>query len=274
MREDWYADNWLLTDGWVRDVEYRSGLYRAPGKRGDNPEVANRRGLVWRPKQGDVGSFTLNLWLGGDSRAEVEPYWDNVIRACMPGHRLVRYLRTLAGGSSRWCMGEVVQATEPSPLGNLGIRAALEVTVPDGVWFDNAGAEVMQAAAGAALPQRLPLAGRLAGITAELHNGIVTIDGPINNPQVFDVTDGVDRSWVAYDGVLAAGQSLIINTDTWAVTGGGGFAPDIAKVRYNAARYLVVPPAAPGSTPTIELRGAGGGATTRLSFSAVPTFAC
>lgn len=272
-REDWYADAWLLTDGWVRDVEYRAGLYRAAGKKGDNPEVANRRGLLWRPKQGDVGGFTLNVWLGGATREEVEPYWDDLIRAVTPGHRPVRYRRRLAGGSERYCYGEVVSAIEPTPVGNLGIRCAIEVTIPEGCWYDYAGVETIVGVAGAVLPKRLVLGGRFANVTTEQHGLKVTITGPVSNPQVYDVTDGVDRSWFAYDAVIGAGQTLTVDSATWALTGTGGLAVNDAKLRYNGPRPLVTPLPPPGVSPAVELRGTGGGAATNLTVAGVPEFA-
>lgn len=275
QREDWWADAWQVTDGQVRDVEYRAGLYRVPGKKGDNPDVANRRGLLWRPKPGDIGGFTLNVWLGDVSRALVEDWWDLFIRAVAPGHRLVRYRRTLAGGGSRYCDGEVVAAFEPAPVGNLGIRSSIEVSIPDGTWYDYAGVETQAATPDATLPKRLVLGGRFAGVTIEQHGLTATIDGPANNPLVVDVTDGVDRSWFAYDGVIAVGQSLVVDSATWEITGTGGLVADPAKLRYNEGRYLIVVPPPPGVSPQVELRADGGtgGPTTNLTIAGVPQFA-
>jgi hypothetical protein len=96
VREDWWVDDWLVTDGWVRDVEMRTGLYQSAAKRGQNALVANRTGQLWTPKTFDQGTFTLNVWLGDDTRTQVEQWWDLFLRAVSPGHRLCRYRRRVA----------------------------------------------------------------------------------------------------------------------------------------------------------------------------------
>lgn len=270
-REDWWVDDWMLTDGWLRDVEMRSGLYRSAAKRGQNALVANRTGQLWVPKTFDQGSFTLNLWLGDDTRGQVEEWWDLFLRAVAPGHRLQRYRRTLAGGGSRYADGEVVSVIEPTPIGSLGIRCAVEVQVPDGVWWDYGGPVTDATAAGAALPKHLDLT-QFALVTAPQERLVCQVDGPIQNPLVVSRTDGVDGEWWTYDGVIPTGQSIVVGggADGWSLTGLGGFAPDPAKLRYSGPRYLVVPPAQPGDVPAVELRGTGGGAGTRLTVTGTP----
>jgi hypothetical protein len=268
VREDWWVDDWLVTDGWVRDVEMRTGLYQSAAKRGQNALVANRTGQLWTPKTFDQGTFTLNVWLGDDTRTQVEQWWDLFLRAVSPGHRLCRYRRTLAGGGSRYCDGEVTQQISPT---SLGIRAAVEVQVPEGVWWDGGGEVSESTVAGAGLWQTLTL-DAFALVTAPQERLVSRVEGPINNPQVIDVTDGVDGEWWTYDGALTAGQSIVVGggPDGWDLTGFGGFVPDPAKLRYSGATYLIVPPAKIGNVPTVQLRGSGGGAGTRLTISGTP----
>jgi hypothetical protein len=272
QREDWWVDDWLLTDGWLRDVEMRSGLYRSPAKRGQNGQVANRTGQLWAPKQFDQGTFTLNIWLGDDTRSLVEQWWDLFLRAVTPGHRLQRYRRTLAGGGARYCYGEVIAAIEPTPIGNLGIRAAIEVQVPDGVWWDDAGPVTDATVAGPGLPQALALTS-FAAVTAPQERLTTQVDGPINNPLVIATTDG-DGDWWTYDGAIPAGESIVVGggSDGWGATGLGGFVPNLGHLRYSGARYHNVPPARPGNTPSLQLRGTGGGATTKLTVTGTPAW--
>jgi len=268
-RETWTADGWTLTDGLVRDVELREGLLRTAGLRGGNSVNAAGHGETWQPKKLAAGGFVLNMWLGEATRTQVEAAFDNLLRAVAPVHRLVRYRRGLAGGSFRQCDGEVVQAIEPVPVGQLGMRMGIEVLVPSGAWEDVA--DVLAAtAAGGALPQSLSLGGFAAG-TAPMDALLVTVNGPLAGGwQVAVVTDtGVDGDSFRYGGNLAAGQSMVLNTATWAVTGGGGFVPNLDLLTWSGPRYLTIPTARPGANCSLALRsaGGGGGAGTGLSVS-------
>ncbi len=60
-RERWTVDGYDLTQGTDRDVEYRAGLYRSPAAEGEDGEVSNRTGRIWRPKTHGPGTFTLGM---------------------------------------------------------------------------------------------------------------------------------------------------------------------------------------------------------------------
>jgi hypothetical protein len=266
MRERWLVDGYELTDGAVRDVETRDGLYASAPVVGGNAVIPHRTGEVWRRKVHGPGGFSLNLWLGDrTSRAAVEALWDNLLRAVTPLHRLPKYERLTDAGEWRECYGEVVSALEPKAIGQRGIRIGIEVRVPAGYWRSQT-IYTHATAAGAALPKALPLTD-LAPSTAPMEQLISRVDGPINDPLVIDRTDGVDGEWWLYTGNIPTGQWLIVDSGTYAMSGGGGFVPDESRLTYNGPRPLVVPAAKPGGVPAVELRGNNGGAGTKLTVT-------
>lgn len=267
MREDWYADDWLITQGIVRDVEARTSLYLAPAKRGENATVANRDGDLWAAKHFGPGGFVLSLWLAdAASRAAVEGYWDDLLRAVSHAHRQVKWKRTLAGGGERWAMGEVLTTIEPQPVGNLGIRCALEVTVPSGRWLTDDDPMTMSTVAGVASPQTLVLPSPLGDCTAPLDSLAYTIHGPVANPEVHDITDGVGAGhWFRYTGDVPPGATLTVDAGRWTVTGTGvwgpweghdpaaPFIPDPAALTFDGPSFLTLPCPPPGGARTVQL---------------------
>lgn len=270
-REEWWADGWEITQGLVRDVEKRDGLYRTAAKRGGNVTIAAQHGDLWRPKKNGPGTFVLSLWLGGSTRAEVEGYWDTLIRAVTPGHRLVRYQRRTASGEWREAWGEVVSAMEPTPHGQVLMRASVEVTIPAGRWQ-------RQTDASAALPGTGALTlGTFADSTAPLDDLTYRITGPITNPTVQDTTDvalGTLGDSFTWTGVIGAGQTLVVDSGKWTVTGEGGLSvPHVGPLSYTGDRFLTVPVAPPNGVPQVQMTGFNVGAGAGLTVTGRPAYA-
>lgn len=273
-REQWFVSGLELTDSNRWDVEYRTGLYMAPAQSGDNPSLPGTTGELWRPKKHGPGRFVLNMWLGDPtSRATVEDNYDLMLRALMRPHELLQFTRILAGGDTRQCWGEVVSDLAPDPaFGQLGMRYSAEVHVPAGYWESNADS-TNASTVGAALPQTLVL-DQFADATAPMETLTYRVDGPITNPQVVDTTDTVDGFSFTYTGTIPSGQYLLIDSGNWAVTGGGGFAPNLAAFTYTDARFMTVVSAKPGFYPTVQLRGLSGGGNTALTVTGRRRYLC
>lgn len=276
MREAWTVDGYVLTDGLVRDVEMRDGLNSTPPVRGDFAPVAGAHGGLdsGRRKFGP-GSFTLNMWLGAPfagSRGDVEVAWDTLLRAIAQPHRLATYVRTLAGGSQRRCFARMTNVLTPQAIGQRAERFAAEFGVPAAFWTDLADT-TDATVAGTALPQDLTLTSK-DGATGPMGDLVYTITGPITNPQVMLMSDLTLTDYFRYGGAVGAGQTLVVNTGTWAVTGTGGLAPDGSLLTFTGDRYLEVTPARPGVVPAVRLIGTGGGGTTRLAVTGKRSFLC
>lgn len=271
--EKWTADGWNLEAAGVRGWEYRAGTDRVAAPVGSNGQVPNRRGELWRAKTLGAGSFTLGMWLAGTSRDECYAQYGLLLQAVVRPHRLVRIERTMADGSVRWCDAEYAGGIEPTHIAQRGMKAAIDFKVPDGVWRAKDPMAAVSTIAGSALPQTLALP-LLAGNTAAVEDGTITVYGPITSALVVDRTDGVDGDTLLYDTPLTSGQYATFDGKAWTVTGGGSHVAKVAKVFPSGRRFLTVPAPRPGATPTIQLRGTGGGAATKLTYTAYPTFAC
>lgn len=259
-RERWLIDSWEVTQGLVRDVESRSGLYASAAMVGDNVSVPNRRGQLWRPKVYGPGGFILNGWLGGSSRSEWEMYWDDLLRAIAHPERLLTFTRYLANGTIRVALGEVAASVAPAALGDLGARFGLEVRVPDGVWrsfapvsFSN-GSTIVSGAQIA-----MPV---FAGNTAPNDELTYTLTGPAVNPTVA-AADGTAS--FSYAGTVAAGATLIVNSETWSVTGTAN--PTPAALTWKGYRYMTVPVSPPGVSPAIIVTAAGLTAASKIDVT-------
>ena len=165
--ERWLIDGYEITDGWLRDVELRDGLYVTPGPTGSNGKVSNRTGDLWRSKRLGPGGFVLNMWIAGGDRAEIEDNYDNIVRALIRPHALLTVDRYLADGTIRTCQAEIAQQINPSPVGQVGMRLSAEFKVPAGRWFDKTPSTI-NAAAGATVPKTIVFTGTLATATASL----------------------------------------------------------------------------------------------------------
>jgi hypothetical protein len=273
-REKWSVDGWDLTLGPDLDVELRAGLYGTPDPVGNNGTVAGRTGEVWRPKTHGPGRFVLNMVITTVvDRAALEARWDAFLRSVAVVDRLPLWERVLASGEIRRCYGEVVGALAPTPAGQAGMRAAVEVNIPEGYWwsaisYSDAGA----AAAGATRTVNLA---NLAPSTAPMERLTYTIAGPADDARVSDTTHsdlGVTGDWFQYAGTIPAARSLVVNAETWAISGVGGWTPELARLNHKGNRFLTVSAARPGQTPKVTMTAANTAASTRLSVSGRRSF--
>lgn len=241
-----------LTDGWVRDVETREGLYTTPERRGDDGDAGQGHGTLWVPKSFDVGGFVTKLWLLSSlSRKQVEGWYDELLRVAMWPYDLVRVVRGMADGTKRECLAELVTAVEPEPLGQLGMRIGLEWSVPAGFWQDTADlASVASANVASGSLLTFP---ELRGGTAPMDALQLTITGPVNG--AIRLTQPLTREWVEVSGNLGAGQTVVLDCASGAI-GGGVVTGD--RVRYSGATYMELPPL-PTSVPLqLQVTHAGG----------------
>lgn len=135
-RVDIFADDYLLTQSIVRDVELLDGQRERVAMRGSQVYAAQQHGELWRRRMLDAGEFIVNMWIGDTSMALVEQWWDELMMALTPVHRLVRIRKVMAGGSQRECYAYFVEDLQPSFSGPLLIRAGFAMRIPSGRWQD------------------------------------------------------------------------------------------------------------------------------------------
>lgn len=267
----WWIDDFELTQGVVRDIETRSGMHQTPAPVGTNPLVPNRSGEVWVRKVHGAGTLTLSMWLG-DGTIDVLEFWADVLRACTHVHRQLVIRRQMpSSGEMRECNAELSSSIQPTHLGEGGMRAQLEFKIPSGQW-QSVAAYSHLTPAGAALPKTLVL-NEFEHSTAPNLALVCHIPGPIINPRVTDITDGVAGDSFIYSGTVPGGAVLTVSCRDWEVTA-TGMTPNPGAITPTGPRFLTIPAARPGVTPRVQLTGTGGGGTTQLEVLGHRTYLC
>lgn len=260
----WGADALVLTEHLVRDVEILDGLYGTPGSTGGNTDAPARHGTVWRRKRAGEGSFVLSMWIaganpdgtvpgGGSKRAGYERNLDELLRALKPYHRLVRFWQVRDDGSTRECYGEVIARLEPAHLNKAMARLAVEVAVPGAFWQDAADVDQQLPVAASGAVLRFDA---FAAATAPMATLRARVVGRFDNP-VLTVTDTAE--WWRYDGGVAAGSDIEVDSARAVVTRQPAAYAGLAAVRFSGDVMLELPadPLGPRLTATATALDAG-----------------
>lgn len=262
----------------AQGVDDVSGLHKVPGKRTSNVEIPGRHGNLWVPhKRYAPASFVIPLWIRG-----VNP--DGTVPSD-PAARIAFYARaralvslftigeqvtltyTLPDGTYRQIVAEVDDVLDFTVSGfgrwTLG-KVSVGLTAADPFWSDPTA---VTATATLTTGQTASLT-QFANASAPMDD-LVIIFGPSSNPQVTQLSTGV---FVAYNGSIATGQQLVIDTGAWTVTGtltaGGSWQPSsaplqhIARIKHGGGipRLFSLAPESP--SPVIQLSHTGGSSAT------------
>lgn len=246
-------------------VEDFSGLWVSPATRGDDLLVPGRHGAVQRADAPyDPGLITLPIWLKG-----VDP----ATGALVPG-TTVADLRARVDemsklfnaptltidhevdGQVRRATGHLVRESTPFTRERSSpafARFTATIAIPAAFWFDPT--TVTSGPHSLVTGGTVDLTG-FAGATAPMADLQITFTGPISNPELHQTATG---SFVAYDGVIASGQTLTVHCDDTIaapLVGTGGLTPNYTLLRYKPPRWFELNPSA---GLTVELRHTGGG---------------
>jgi hypothetical protein len=219
-----------------------SGAMTVPGRRGDNVAVPGRHGVIRTPgKRFDAGEIVLPMWVVGSEEDGSIPVDSTARRAWFRRRdELLRLLYadplTLAfaqdrddPGSWREIEAEVVDVLSFVTIGAAPeAQVSVALTTPAAFWQDRvAVAQEVTGASGVA--QALDA---FEGATAPMADLLITIQGPCDNPMIAH-----GARWVKYNGVLAAGQQLVLDTELWRVSTGTGtpWAPELRNVEYSGS---------------------------------------
>ncbi len=242
-------------------------LFTAPARRGDNLVIPGRHGALRLPRKlFDTGEIVLSMRVlghdpdqpfptGSGPQQEFHDLVDQVVRLFTAEQVVLDHGRP--DGSIRRAVGEVTDLVDFTRSGNSEsagqVSVAIELTDP--FWSDlaavTAGPNVFSTGGTHALTG-------FAGATAPMDELVVTF-GPGANPELTQPSSGY---LLAYDGVIAAGQQLQVDSGTWSVGSGSGSAwtPDVTKVRFGPeSRFFSLQPEAGGVAPTVRLTHTGGG---------------
>ncbi|SDI50655.1 hypothetical protein SAMN05421505_16114 [Sinosporangium album] len=229
----------------------RAVSVKVPGRSGDLPIV----GLDLEPT-----AFALDLHVlpvrpdGAEGGFEaLEHNLEALAAAFGVRHRLLDVRYHAAPGIVRRAEATALAASEPMvDVGNAVARLQVLLTVPGAIWRD-----VATATWTGALPSAAQAVTPLAGSTAPVTDAVLRITGPAVNPQVGDVVSGGTLAW---DGVLAAGERLLLDCaalhaakvagDTWDLAAGTDVTGGVSSAGPgSASRWLHLTPAISGGDP-------------------------
>lgn len=211
-----------------------SGIMSTAPRRGSNVTVPGRHGAIRTPKRFDPAEAVLPLWVVGaqpdgsvpvDSTAAEEFFAnrDALLNILHSDSLLLEYTR--GDGSSRSAYAEVTETLEFARIAaGPEAKVSVALTLFEGFWFDTLA--VSQGITGTTgVIQALTA---FVGATAPMDDLVLTF-GPCSNPQL-----NIGNAFVKYNGVIASGRQLVINTANWTVNSGTGaaWAPDLRQIEF------------------------------------------
>jgi hypothetical protein len=263
---------------YTTQIEVGEGLQDTPGTVGDNVALPGMDGALevfgapGQPRRPDgQGRLTLDMWLIGvdpdtgellDSASTAQAYqqrWDELVRMFHRRRVLVDHPRTdgTRRAQAHLVPGETMAPSNRSASPWFG-RFRVSLTIPGAHWTDLT--EVTTGPTALTTNGMLDL-GLFATATAPCTELTITF-GPGNNPRL-----STSYGFVGYNGVIAAGRQLTINTATGELGSGSGqlWTPAYDNLIYSPGpRYFEVDPAEPlqailthttGGAMTVEVSG-------------------
>jgi hypothetical protein len=239
-----------------------SGTLSLPERVGENVPVPGRHGMVRAPRKkygGRIAPFEIQVrgvtaagLVPADPRAQVYANLRELGAALAVD--AAPLVHVLPDGSQRQVTAECRAAVEPT-------RAKLGTLVRIPVAFESHEAFWRALATTTVGPFGLTTGS--TRLLTEFATSDGTIDDPVitfgsgSNPVLTDVATGV---FIAYDDVIGAGRTLVLNCATWQGSGTGGLVFDRTKLRVSAGegRWFALDPVR-GSAPTVRLTHTGGG---------------
>lgn len=190
-----------------------------PPRRGDNFAVPYRHGELWRPKQYAARSLALAMWVtstdidGNEASTEQgqrAQLRDNIeaLKVLFSAYdrqlTITRTIRLSTGLVTRYCLAECTGTLDfvPDTVPD-AIRFAVELKMADPFWYDLNDTVGNVPFAGATITN--------PGTTRAQYMTIV-LNGPLTNPRLNNAA-GSRNVWVAYQGTIAGGASVVLDTN-------------------------------------------------------------
>lgn len=268
------TESWVIDGKNLSNQQYKIAMYEGmddgPAVMGDNIDIPFRAGSVWTPKSFGEAKRTLTiLLLNRDpstgippaaqdaQRALVDTALDDLMKLFGQRHRLLTIVRTLSGGAVRQGYAEVVDTISPNQLAVNSAAFVVGLKFPQPFWEDQADQTYNAPVPAVTATTYTPAA--FAAATAPMEDLVVTITGPCTNPKLLDVASGY---YFQYNGSLTGGQTMVVNSKLWTVTGTGGFSPSMANFVHTGGRLFSLTPDYINGAQVIMTFTGGSGATT------------
>ena len=152
-----------------------------------------------------------------------------------------------------------MSVVEPQLIPITSGMITVEITLPDGRWWDAADSTLVPTIAP-------PFNARLAALnaaTAPMDDLQFNITGPVTNPRI---TDNESGSWVQYNGTVAASKTQVVHNTTMNIDdGGSGWAPALVNMQHSGdSNWLTLHPTVPNGV-SIQFTGTGTTGATNLA---------
>lgn len=248
-----------------------SALLQVPAKRTPNVAVQLKHGAVRTPyKRYDVRIFPLEFWvraLNADTSPSDQPderFYVNIDTLQRElGKESVTFEHTLPDTSIRLLDAEVLDVIdiERHTWANIG-KMGITFCAVDPFWREPTAQTDTIVSSG---PPVTALLDAFAGATAPMELMTIRFDGPATNPRL--ITSSPDGDFfVRYDGVIAPGQSVTIDTEQWVVSTAGGLVLNYSKFSHaGRGPWFLMQPGAAGSTVTYRHDGVGASTATVIA---------
>lgn len=270
--------NGVVLNTLAKNISSLTGRLRAPALRTDNIIVPGRHGTVRVPnKRYEEGQIVLPMWVRGNDDSEDsigrDTFFSNVdtlTQLFRPGAGLLTVIHTLPDGSQRRCLAECTEALNfTMTAGGAWPYATFSVAlrVPSVFWEDvntstfdlsyNFNGNVTQ----------------LQGTTAPIEDAVYTLKGPFTSLTVEARYNGAaldDPMYFTYSGNVGTGQTLIVDSSNWKLTGTNGLVVDYTKLFHTGgSRFLTMVPGPLGGYPQLKVTNVGGvSGTTKVTVTA------
>lgn len=245
-----------------------SKVLAGPGPRGSNQVVPGRHGTIRTPrKRFDEVEYALPLWINGclpdgsipagsTERAELFARRDELLRLLYADPLICAYTRPDGTTVQAHCeVSDVLDFTTVAAQPYAQVSVALRN--PSAFWFD--ADPVSQTVTG--VSGTVADLTAFADATAPITDLTITYSGPINNPTLLH---GPSR-FLTWNGVVASGKQLVINTGNWTVSPGTGTAwsPDLRDVSFGPGpSWLELDPTLSSFQITLNHTAAGSASVT------------
>lgn len=271
--EEILSVNGVVLNTYAKNIESLTGRLRTPAKRTSNVVVPGRHGAKRTPaKKYDQNVITLPMWVIGceddgsipTGTTQRELFFRNVdelSQLFLGRDEMLDVRHTLPDGSIRQCFADVLDAIDfttesANPVGKFGVS----LVVPGAFWQDLSERTEQESAQGASGTFQ-----EFQGATAPMEDLQITIMGGWSNPRL-TFSDG---SWVQYNGVFSNTQGIIIDSETWSLTGVGGFVPNLSSLVYSgtSSHWVSLPPEKSDTAPVVQFGGTGRAVSSSVTLS-------
>jgi hypothetical protein len=250
-----------LNTAWCR-VEGLESLFVAPARRGANAIVPGRHGVIYSPYKRYASSevvvpiHVLGVREDGAivprAAAHLHENIDRLLHVFHDGVVQLQYTR--GDGSSRSARAELLAdplVIERERAWPPLARMSVSLQVLDAFWTETE--DVGQTITGATGVTASLTA--FAGSTAPIADARLTFHGPVSNPRL-----AIGDRWVQFNGVISAGQVLVLECEHWRASSGNGaeWSPDPRQVyREPGPAWLEIPPSYEPLTATFTHTNVG-----------------